>query len=255
MASDPPSARSKPGNVQGLTGEAPQPRANRVLAGLAPSAIRIGSDLTLLHFVQRQVIWRPNDPVEAVLFPVGAAISVLAHGAEREVVEISIVGNEGVVGLPAFLGGGSSPTTALVQLGGPAYRMPVAVFRREVEREPAFRQRVQHYAQAYLTNAGQSCLCHRMHRADNRLARWLLTCQDCVGSSDFSFTQEFMAQMLGVRRATVSVICSALQRSGLIRCTPGRVTVVNRRRLEAAACPCYHIVRRELDRLLGPAPA
>jgi CRP-like cAMP-binding protein len=225
--------------------------ANALLHGLPPALRhRLEGATERVPLVQRQVIWRPGETLAHVFFPLSGVVSILAHGDRNESVEIGVIGSEGLVGLPVFLGGQQSTTTAIVQLPGLADRLRADVFVREADRDASFRQRLHRYAQAFLTEAGQSAVCNRLHRADQRLARWLLACHDRVGANTFALTQDFMAQMLGVRRSTVSVVCTALQRDGLIECSPGRVAILNRRRLEAAACACYRITRRELDRLI-----
>jgi CRP-like cAMP-binding protein len=200
---------------------------------------------------RRHSVWRPNQPIEAVYFPIDAVVSVLAV-AEGGVVEVGTIGEEGVVGLPVFLGAGTSPGTAFCQVPGRAQRLAVKVFLREARRDGALRRRLELYTQGFMVQVSQSTVCNRLHSSDQRLARWLLTVADRVGRESFPLTHEFMAQMLGVRRATVTVTAGLLQRASLITYSRGMVTIRNHRGLEHAACECYRIVRHEFDRLLGP---
>jgi CRP-like cAMP-binding protein len=199
---------------------------------------------------RKHSVWQPNQPIEAVYFPLDAVVSVLAV-AGGGVVEVGTIGEEGVVGLPVFLGAGTSPGMAFCQVPGRAERLAVKVFLREAQREGALRRRLQLYTQGFMVQVSQSTVCNRLHSAEQRLARWLLVVADRVGRDVFPLTHEFMAQMLGVRRATVTETAGALQRAGLISYRRGMITVRDRSRLEQAACECYPIVRDEFDRLLG----
>jgi CRP-like cAMP-binding protein len=196
-------------------------------------------------------VWEPGEPIEAVYFPITLVASVLAVTKNEGAVEVGTIGNEGIVGLPLFLGAESSPGRAVVQVGGEADRMSAAVFQREAEREGALRSLLHRYTQGFMTQVSQGTACNRAHSAEQRLARWLLIVRDRVGGNEFPLTHEFLGQMLGVRRATVSETAGALQRAKLIGYKRGVLQIRDPEALERTACECYRIVRDEFERLLG----
>ena len=227
---------------------------NRILAAL--SARELDSMRPHLHRVvtqPRHPLWEPNQPITVVYFPVSSVNSVIAVDHEGGEIEVGTVGNEGVVGLPVFLGAATAPGRAFTQIGGESERMEAAIFARLTESLPALRAVLHRYTQGFLTQVSQSVACNQLHSIEQRLARWLLSCADRVGAARFPLTQDFMAQMLGVRRATVSEAAQALQERGLIRYSRGTIEILDRTALTNAACPCYGIVRDEFDKLLGMA--
>jgi CRP-like cAMP-binding protein len=229
--------------------QAPASR-NRLLAALGQEEYqRLSSHLTRVELKAKFTFWTPNQPVEAVYFPVDLVTSILAL-TDSGPIEVGTVGNEGVVGLPLFLGSASFAGTALVQIPGGAERMDSQIFR-QVTQSGRLRDLMQRYTLAFMTQVSQGTACNRAHSAEQRLARWLLIVNDRVGRDEFPLTQEFMSQMLGVRRATVSETAAGLQRAGLIKYGRGVMRIQNRARLEQAACECYRIVRDEFERLLG----
>lgn len=243
--SSPPPASSSPFPA------GPPQNGNRILAALAPKELtRLRPHLTTVTLEQRHSVWQPNEPFREIYFPLDAVVSVLAV-ARGGVVEVATIGNEGVVGLPAFLGAATSPGMAFCQVPGRAERMTVEVFLREASANGSFRRVLELYTQGFVAQVSQSTVCNRLHSAEQRLARWLLSVADRVGREEFPLTHEFMAQMLGVRRATVTDTAGTLQRSGLIHYRRGMITIRDRSGLERAACECYRIVRNEFDRLLG----
>jgi CRP-like cAMP-binding protein len=167
------------------------------------------------------------------------------------VVELATVGNEGMVGLPVFLGGDTMPLKAFVQIPGDAMRMKADVFKDSVNQGSPLHGLLQRYTQALFNQVAQSTACNRVHSIEERCCRWLLMTRDRVESDGFPLTQEFLSQMLGVRRPSVSVVAAILQKAGLIRYSRGRITILDREGLEAAACECYAIIKQEFDRLLG----
>jgi CRP-like cAMP-binding protein len=208
--------------------------------------------LTRVSLVQRQVLWNPDEPITDVVFPVTALVSIVGHGGKRADVEVAAVGRLGLVGLPVFLGDGRSPNSAMVQLPGEADRMPAAAFRELATHQPELRRLIQRFAQAFSVETAQSAVCNCHHRAERRLARWLLTSEDRYGRNEFPLTHEFISQMLGMRRATVTGEVGRLQSAGLVRATPGRMILLDRAGLERLACDCYRIIAEEYRRLLGP---
>lgn len=228
-----------------------EPQQNRILAALPSGELeRLRAHLTHTTLEIKTVFWEPNQKIQYVHFPIDMVGSVLAV-TDAGMVEIGTIGNEGLIGLPVFLGALSSPGRALAQVPGHAERMDVATFQREVGRGGALREVLHRYTLGFMTQVSQTTACNRSHSAEQRLARWLLLVHDRVQRDEFSLTQEFMAQMLGVRRATVSETAGALQQAGLITYRRGMLTMRNRAGLEQVACECYRIVRQEFERLLG----
>jgi CRP-like cAMP-binding protein len=228
-----------------------EPNANQLLTALPPKDYaRLRPHLATVPMTLKQILWEPNRPIDAVYFPINAVASILAL-TDGHSVEVGTIGNEGFVGLPVFLGATTSPGRAMVQVAGEGVRLDVAVFRRAAQREGRLRQLLERYTQAFMTQVSQSTACNRAHSAEQRLARWLLIVRDRVERNEFPLTHEFLGQMLGVRRATVTDAAAALQRVKLISYHRGVITIRNGRGLERAACECYGIVRREFERLLG----
>ena len=229
----------------------PTQNANQLLAALPPQDYaRLRSDLTTVPMKLKQILWEPNQPIEAVYFPIDAVASILAL-FDGGSVEVGTIGNEGMVGLPVFLGATTSLGRAMVQVSGQGERLDLAVFRREAHRAGGLRQLLERYTQAFMTQVSQSTACNRAHSVEQRLARWLLIVRDRVNRNEFLLTHEFLGQMLGVRRATVSETAAALQRVKLISYYRGVITIRSGPGLERAACECYRLVRQEFERLLG----
>lgn len=197
-------------------------------------------------------VYDDQTDIRHVYFPIQGVVSLLATMNDGSAVEVGTVGNEGMAGLPAFLGASRTPGRAFQQIAGSAYRLDVPALRELTPAGSPFTQLLHRYTQAFFVQVSQATACNRLHPAEERLARWLLMCRDRVGSHEFTLTHEFLGQMLGVRRATVTVIAGMLQEAGIIRYRRGRVTIVNRERLEEASCECYGIVKAEYDRLLTP---
>jgi CRP-like cAMP-binding protein len=229
----------------------PQSR-NHLLAALPASEFReLKACLTTVDLRAKDRLAEPNRPIETVYFPLDAVLSMAAVDRDGEAVEVGSVGCEGMAGVAVLLGAEQSTSRMVVQIGGQAERMDAAVLRREAGHNDHFRRLLFLYVQAFMTQIAQSTACNRLHAAEQRLARWLLICRDRVGRDEMPITQETMAVMLGVRRATVTEAASKLQREGLIRYRRGVVAIMDRPGLEATTCECYGIVREEFDRLLG----
>jgi CRP-like cAMP-binding protein len=223
---------------------------NRLLTALPGDEYeQLRPHLALVMLELKQEIWTPNQPIEAVYFPIDLVASILAE-TESGSIEVGTIGNEGVVGLPVYLGAISHTGTAMAQIPGRAYRVDVTSFRRQSQ-NGRLRELLQRYTLAFMTQVSQGTACNRSHSAEQRLARWLLLVQDRVGRDEFPLTQEFMGQMLGVRRATVSETASELQSSGLIKYRRGAIRIEDRAGLERVSCECYRIVRNDFERLLG----
>lgn len=225
---------------------------NRLLSHL-PADVRgrLMDDLDPVRPAFREPVYEPDRPLRYVYFSLDAVFSILTVLEEGGSVEVATVGNEGMVGLPVFLHAESIHGRAFCQIAGDALRMRAGRLREHAEREPALRDLLLRYTQAFLNLVAQSAACNRAHALEARLARWLLMTQDRVARDEFPLTQEFMGQMLGVGRASVNTAAGMLQRAGFVRYVRGRVTVADRAGLESAACECYVVIRREFDRLLG----
>jgi CRP-like cAMP-binding protein len=224
---------------------------NRLLESL-DSATRksLTPHLTLVDLHLKQYIYKPNEPLANVYFPINAVISMLAPPEVGASIEVATIGNEGFAGLPVFLGAKSAPGTSFAQIAGQALRMRAVDFRSAVERNGSLTRVLHRYTQALMVQISQGTACNRAHSIQQRCARWLLLTHDRVGGDEFPLTQEFLAQMLGVRRASVGEVATALQKRGLIRYSRGRIRIMNRRGLESASCICYSIIRNEYERLL-----
>jgi CRP-like cAMP-binding protein len=192
-----------------------------------------------------------GEPIPEVFFPLTCVLSTVAQGAEGESVEVATIGNEGMAGVPVFLGSPVSATLeTFAQIDGEALVMRAKDFRAHLADCPRLVEIMGRYTQALLSQIAQASACNRMHPADERCARWLLMTHDRVERDEFELTQEFLAQMLGVRRATVSEVANALQSEGIIRYSRGRMTILNREALLERSCECYRIIRDEYERLL-----
>jgi CRP-like cAMP-binding protein len=203
---------------------------------------------------QKHSLWEPGRPIEAVYFPLDFVASILAVTSEGLQVEVGTVGNEGLVGLPVFLGAESCPGRAFVQVPGQGERLDAGVFRREARREGTLRDILHRYTLSFMNQVSQGFACNRAHPATQRLARWLLTVRDRVRREEFPLTHQFMGQMLAVRRATVTETAGALQKAKLISYRRGLITIRDSIGLEQIACECYWIVRGDYERLLGLPP-
>jgi CRP-like cAMP-binding protein len=225
---------------------------NRLLDALPPQEYqRLLGDTTAVTFRIKDVLLTPGKAIDTVYFPRGAVISLLTTMDDGSSIEIATIGNEGFVGVPVFLGAQAMGARDLyqVQVPGLAVAMDAQVFLAAARRD-ALRGLVERYAQALFTQVTQQVACNGLHSVEERCSRWMLLTHDRVGSNDFPLTQEFLAQMLGVRRASVTVAAGALQHAGFISYQRGRVTIIDREGLEDASCECYRIIRGEFDRLL-----
>jgi CRP-like cAMP-binding protein len=210
--------------------------------------------LEAVPLAPKQVIFEANGPIPHVYFPTDGVVSLVTYLEDGPSVEIATVGREGMVGLSLFLETATIAWRAFGQVPGEALRMRAGSFRDEVERNGAFVRLLKRYTQAMLIQVAQSSACNCAHTIEQRCARWLLQTHDRVGSDEYLLTQEFLAQMLGVRRSSVSQVAGGLQKAGLIRYVRGRITVLNRAGLEATSCECYGFIRGEFERLLGKGP-
>ena len=230
-------------------------RQNRLLRTLTPPTLtQILPALEPARLDMKEILAAPNVPIRSVYFPLTGLVSLVSTLADGTTVEVATIGNEGLIGLPLFLHANSIPFTAFVQVPGEALRMDAEAFDRLLRAgSEEFSHLLYRYTQALFNQLAQHVVCNRLHPIAPRCARWLLLTHDRVGQAAFPLTHEFLAQMLGVRRASVTTVAGRLQQAGLIRYRRGIVRVLDRAGLEVASCECYGVIKQEYDRLLGPA--
>ena len=230
----------------------PAPELNHLLGSLpAEDLARLKPHLGLVAMPLGWAVYESGGAQEYVYFPTTSIVSllyVLANGASAE---IAVVGNEGLVGIALFMGGETTPSRAVVQSAGHGYRLSAAVVKKEFDAGGALQYLVLRYTQALITQMTQTAVCNRHHSVDQQLCRWLLLSLDRLPGNELVMTQELIANMLGVRREGVTEAATKLQRAGVIQYSRGRITVLDRARLETLVCECYGVVRRETERLFS----
>jgi signal transduction histidine kinase len=229
------------------------PQGNNLVRRLIDADARIRHLLVAVQLSAREVLHEPGMPALYVYFPTTAVISLVSTMESGASAEVAAIGREGMVGLAGLLGTVESPTTAVVQIGGAAFKAPAAAIRAERLRVPAVRAVLDLYTEARLIQVAQTAACNRLHGVEARLARWVLAIADRIDADSFRLSQEFMAQMLGVHRPTVSTTLQRLKDAGVISSRGRSIVIADRQRLERVACECYGVLRREFDRLLRPA--
>ncbi len=234
-----------------ITPSFPTP-ANRLLALLPPADYqRLSPRLHAVPLPDKRVLYNARSPIDYVYFPSDCMISAMTRMEDGSAIEVATIGNEGMAGLTAFVGGESSPNEVMVQVGGDGLRMSADVLRDECSRDGPLRRLLVHYNTAYATQVSYSVACNGLHKVEQRCCRWLLMTADRVGSDVLPLTHEFLGVMLGVRRSSVTDVLQPLQERGLIQNTRGEIRVVNRPGLEATSCECYRAVKDEFARLFG----
>ena len=232
------------------------PRQNRLLAALPEEEyVRLLPNLERVPMPLGQVLYESGEQLRHVYFPVDAIVSMLYVMEDGASAEIAVVGNEGVVGVSLFMGGETTPSRAVVQSSGHAYRLKGPLLKDIFHRAGGRRAGIFHdlllrYTQALLTQMAQTAVCNRHHSLDQQFCRWLLLSIDRLPTNELVMTQELIANMLGVRRESVTEAAGNVQRAGLIEYHRGRIIVRDRAGLEARVCECYAVVKREFDRLL-----
>ena len=228
------------------------PGVNRLLDTLPKNEYkRLLPKLKTVSLVFGDVLYEPGDVIKYVYFPNDSIISLISELSKTSWLEVGMVGNEGMAGLAVFMGVGSSSTRAVVQGSGTAMRMSSAAARTEANRVGGLHRLLHRYSHSLLTQVSQSSACNRFHLVEARLARWLLMTRDRLGAEEFPLTQEFLSNMLGVRREGVSKAAGALQAARLIHYSRGVITLLNRRGLEAKSCQCYAIIKADTDAYLN----
>jgi CRP-like cAMP-binding protein len=227
------------------------PLQNHLLAAL-PAEVkeRIFPHLELVPLPLGHVLYESGDAMRYVYFPTDSIVSLLYVMENGASAEISVVGNEGIVGVSLFMGGESTPSRALVQSGGSAYRLLSQRLKDEFNRHSGLLLLLLRYTQSLITQMAQTAVCNRHHTVNQQLCRWLLLSLDRLSTNRLTMTQEMIANMLGVRREGVTEAAGKLQKLGVIEYVRGEITVLNRPKLEQLCCECYAVVKRETDRLL-----
>jgi len=227
----------------------PDSRENRILGGLSRKEYaRIAPDLQHVTLKADQVLYEPGGMMQWAYFLDTARVSILSQAENGSSVEVSLVGSEGVIGIPIVLRSLKLPYRVVVQGPGTAWRMKAGALQREFDRCGPLHGLLLHYVHTLIVQLAQSSACNQFHTTRQRLCRWLLAAQDLIGSSELRSTQEFLSQILGVNRGSANQAAGSLQRAGLLRYRRGRITILNRSGLETAACECYRIIRTETDR-------
>lgn len=211
--------------------------SKRLAAQLEPVTLKFG-----------QVLYEPGEPITHVYFPINCLVSLLTSVDKRRTLEVGMVGNEGMAGMPFILGMGISGARALVQGGGSALRMAAAPFRIEFDRNRPLQEALYRYTYALMAQISQTAACNRFHEVDARLARWLLMTRDRMGTDEFPLTHEFLAHMLGMRRVGVTEAASDLKRRKLIGYKHGNIQILDAKGLSGASCSCYQIVKKVFER-------
>ena len=231
------------------------PRINGLLATLPRKEYeRMLPSLEEIPLLYEKVLYEPGALILDVYFPTSGIVSLLAAVEDRATLEVGLVGREGMVGLPLFMEVKTSRNRAVVQGAGFALKMKGKAFQKECDNDGSLSRLLRRYTHSLLTQVSQSAVCNRFHPIDARLARWLLMTRDRMGSDEFQLTQEFLSNMLGVRREGVNKAAGELQQRNLIKYSRGALTILNRPGLEAIACKCYRIIKEEYDTFLQPLP-
>lgn len=232
------------------------PKQNHLLAALpAPEFERLAPQLEPVALRLGDFLYEPGEQMTHAIFPATAIVSlhyVMESGASAEAAG---VGNEGMVGVSLFMGGDTTPSSAVVQTAGRAFRLPARVLKAEFDRGGLLQRLLLRYTQALLTQMAQTSACTRHHSVEQQLCRWLLLTLDRVPSGELTMTQELVASMLGVRRESITQAAASLQEAGLIRYRRGHISVLARVGLEARTCECYAVVKKEMARLLSDVRA
>lgn len=233
----------------------PAPQQNHLLAAL-PTEVqdRLFPALELVSLPLGKVLYESGDTLRHVYFPTDSIVSLLYVMENGSSAEISVVGNDGLIGIALLMGGESTPSRGVVQSAGHAYRLLGTRLKEEFNRHTGFLLLTLRYTQALITQMAQTAVCNRHHSIDQQLCRWLLLSMDRLPDNQLTMTQELIASMLGVRREGVTDAAGKLQKLGVIEYNRGHITVLDRHKLEQLSCECYAVVKRETDRLLPDIP-
>ena len=228
-----------------------QHSANRLLASLPPEDLEaLSRNLVTVTLEKGALLYEPGDEIDLIYFPHNAVVSLMTLMQSGEAIESATIGREGAVGFSAGVFPRRSLSRIIVQVAGSASRVPAAQLHQACRESGALRLLIDRHAEALFAHAIQSVACNALHSVEARFCRWLLCCHDRIDTDRVSLTQEFLADMLGVQRTTVTVVARTLQAAGLIRYSRGVVDILDRAGLEAITCECYGAVRRNYERLL-----
>jgi CRP-like cAMP-binding protein len=229
-----------------------EPDENRLLAALPRNEYeRLLPNLQQVSFSLGEVVYEFGGQLDYVFFPTTSIVSLLYTMENGSSAEMGLTGNDGVVGIALFMGGGTMPNRAVVQSAGAAIRLKAKVLQDEFALGGKFQHLLLRYTQALITQISQTAVCNRLHSVEQQLCRWLLLSHDRLKTDELIMTQELIADMLGVRREGVTVAAGHLQDIGAIRYARGRIKILNRQKLEETVCECYQVVKDEYRRLLG----
>jgi CRP-like cAMP-binding protein len=221
---------------------------NKVLLSIPQETLeRWKPHLDLIEAPLGMRLYRSDEPIKHVYFPESSLASIVASTSNGQTCEVGIVGFEGGAGLQVVMGARSSPHESFIQIPGGIYRLPASVIRKEFKENPAAHDCILSFVNKFLIQVSQTTLCNRLHSVDERLARWLLMCDDRIVKDKIGLTQELLAVMLGVTRVSVTIAASALQASGHIKYARGNITIIDREALERLACECYQVVKTAYD--------
>jgi CRP-like cAMP-binding protein len=238
-------------NAHAVTARTATPRLNRLLAALPAAEFRrLEAEFESITLSPGQVLYEAGDVMEFVYFPTAGIVSLIWPTEDGTSNELAMVGSDGLIGLPAVLGTHEASYCVLVQSAGHAWRIRSAVLRWIIGQGGELLHRVTQYAQALVSQIAQLALCHRHHKVEQQLCRWLLQCLDRLPDNQLQATQHAVASRLGVRRADVSSAASKLLAAGLITYVRGQITILDRRGIEARACGCYATLKKDVDHLL-----
>jgi CRP-like cAMP-binding protein len=228
----------------------PKALTNLILAELTPNERdRLFPDLQLLAMPLGRVLYEPGEVLAHMYFPLDCIVSLLYVTEDGRSAEIAVVGNEGLIGVALFTGGDSTPSRAIVQIAGYAYRLRAQIIKDEFNRDGGIQILLLRYTQGLITQMAQTAACNRHHTVDQQLCRWLLLSLDRLEGNKVAMTQELIGNMLGVRREGVTDAAGKLQKLGVIQYARGDITVLDRPQLEKLSCECYAVVKKETDRL------
>jgi CRP-like cAMP-binding protein len=229
------------------TGQDTRPQ-NRILRSLSKAEWDVlRPQMTPITWKLSDIIYKEDEPIEDVFFVESGLASIVSQMSSGGSVEVSLVGRDGMLGTAALLGAKSTPHRTFTQVAGHGYRVKASIVQDAFDNNGNFKTAMRRYVQALFVQAAQGGACNRLHLAEERLARWLLTSADRLGVNPIPLTQEFLATMLGSRRSTVTVAAGILQKAGYIRYSRGKITILDRKGLESSACECYQIIRDEFD--------
>lgn len=238
-----------------MTPTTQNPKLNHLLAALPPGELEhVAPHLELVTLKLGAVLYESGGKLKHVYFPTDAIVSLLYVMEDGASAEIAVVGNEGLLGVSLFMGGETTPSRAVVQSQGYAFRLPAHHLKREFNRGGPLMHLLLRYTQALITQMSQTAVCNRHHSVVQQLCRWLLMSLDRIPSDNLIMTQELIANMLGVRREGVTEAAGKLRDAGIIRYSRGHIHVVDRTKLEQQVCECYAVVKKEFDRLLSDIP-